>query len=97
MSRADMGLAALAAVLLAAAPAAAQGTFNPGGKPAPFKPATPQRKPSAWPALPSDEAPAARKPGSSGAASDADKPAGFKPYKPFKPASVFGPDGKPKK
>lgn len=95
MRRIHMAPAAVAAVLLAAGPAAAQGTFNPGGKPAPFKPATPERKPPSWPALPAEEAPAARKPGTS--ASEPAKPPGFKPYEPWKPASAFGPDGKPKK
>lgn len=86
--------AAAMALMIAAGPAAAQGTFNPGGKPGSWKPTTPASKPRPHEtpyAPPAKPAPAARpKP------VDPDQPPGFKPYEPWKPKSVFGPDGKPK-
>lgn len=90
-------LTAVIAILLVAGPAAAQGTFNPGGKGSTWKPATPERKAPSWPALPSDGAPAGKRPGSGGVATEPTKASGFKPYEPFKPGSVYGPDGKRKK
>lgn len=72
-------LLVLAAAIALAAPAAAQGTFNPGGpkpKPPPsladaYKPAAPAPRAPAAPAAPS--------------------PGGFKPYEPYKGASVYTP------
>lgn len=85
---------AAVALSLAAGPALGQGTFNPGGKTGSWKPATPAPKPrpheTPSTTLPKPAPPSKSKPG------DPPQAPGFKPYEPWKPKSVFGPDAKPK-
>ena len=83
-----LSIALVAALALAAAPAAAQGTFNNGQKPRTFGTPTPAVKP-ATPYVPSYGAPSAVRPHSPGAAEAPAAPV-FKPYEPYKARSTYG-------
>ena len=79
------------AAALAAGPALAQGTFNPGGGRGSQGTFNPGGRPPARPAAPGmadayRSAPAPRPP----AAPAAPAPGGFKPYEPFGGSSVYG-------
>lgn len=94
-----LSIALIAVLALAAAPAMAQGTFNNGRKPSTFggAPSSPPKPAGAY--VPSYTSPAAAKPRNPADATTTTPPA-FKPYggyEPYKPTSMFGPDGKPRR
>lgn len=89
-------LVLIAAAVMAASPAAAQGTFSPGQKPgSTFGSGAPSgaSKPRSY--LPEPAAPSSR-PRTYGAP-EAPKSPGFEPYKPFSGSSVYSrPNGAPR-
>ena len=92
MGASRMILSVSAALLLAAGPAAAQGSFNPGGKPRGWGPAAPAPKPRPH-ETPNGRLPTPP-PATKARAPSLAQPPPFKPYEPWKPKSVFGPEGK---
>jgi hypothetical protein len=82
-----LSIALIVATVLAAGPAAAQGTFNNGQKPKTFGTPAPAGSTQGGYALPGgSQGGASRQPGSYAAPAD---PGGFKPYGGFKGSSVY--------
>ena len=80
----------MVSVALAAGPAAAQGTFSPGGQPSSTfgsGASKPGARPSTY-GVPAQSPAAASKPRTYGAP-EAPKASGFEPYKPFTGSSVY--------